>query len=100
MANAAPTVVGAWESVTNEKGALPGRILFEKSGRVTLQPVGFSPAQGQWVLLKKTPPTLQITLDGVGTSTVQYSLQKQRLILTYDNGNTQTFTKASASQKK
>lgn len=99
LVNAA-TVVGAWQSVTHERGALPGSITFGKDGRVTLHPTGFNPVHGKWKRLDKSPPTLRITLDSVGESDVQYSVQKQKLTLTYDNGNTQTFTKAPATPKK
>ena len=91
-ANATDEVfVGDWRSLTHENGALPGLLSFKKDGSAVLHPVGFDPQKGSWERVKKKSNTLLVTLNGIGSSEIQFSIKRGRLVLVYNNGNTQEF---------
>lgn len=92
-AAAAEPFIGTWKSVTHDKGALPGLITFQPGGELSMQPVGFALQTGKWKRLESKRNTLVLTLTDVGSTEVGYRTKGGKLVLTYDNGNSQEFKK-------
>ena len=87
-----PKLMGAWRSVDAEKGALQGSMSFEAKGaKVTLEADSQPVLVGTWQVTK--PGALKLTVTDYGSSLMTYRFDKQRLVMTYDNGNNQTFEK-------
>ena len=93
-----PKLMGAWRSVDADKGALNGSMSFEAKGaKATLEADAQPVLVGTWQVTK--PGTLKLTVADYGSSLMTYRFDKQRLVVTYDNGNSQTFEKFKANEK-
>jgi hypothetical protein len=89
---------GSWTAVAAENGALEGIMVLNKSGSASLTPEGFATSPGTWVV-SKDKGTLTLSLHEIGSSAMGYTFEKNRLVLTYDNGNKQPFEKTPAAKK-
>lgn len=87
-----PKLIGAWRSVDADNGALNGSMAFEAKGaKVTLKAENQPILVGTWQVTQ--PGALKLTVTDYGSSLMTYRFDKQRLVMTYDNGNNQTFEK-------
>ncbi len=89
-------LVGMWHSVDAKEGALPGSITLEKSGSAQLSPKGQPEMKGTW---RDEGGKLFLNMPPYGEATMGYALTKGQLVLTYDNGSKQKFSKTVKAPK-
>lgn len=93
---ASPALTGTWKSVNAEGKALPGVIELRTDGSAVLAPEGETRLEGTWATEKSN---LVLTMPPYGTASMEYSLDKKGLTLTYENGVKQRFIKKSTTKK-
>lgn len=90
---------GQWEASNADNGALRGTMTLSAKGDAELHPEGHDPVQGTWTAKKtKSGNQLTLTLQDVGSSSMEYEFKGNKLVLTYDNGNRQQFVKSVAQK--
>lgn len=83
-------LLGSWKSIDANNGALSGTIEFNPNS-VILKATGHEVLQASWE--NPSDGKLVFTIENIGSTELSYTLKKEKLTLTYDNGNTQTFTR-------
>jgi hypothetical protein len=91
-------LIGTWKSVTAENGALEGTLVLKKDHTMVLSPKGQDVYKGTWVT--SPPNVLALTVPEAGVSKMTYQVSSNKLTLTYDNGNTQEFSRKALKPKK
>lgn len=89
-------LVGRWNSLDANNHALRGTITIQKEGAAVLAAEGQPVLTGTWS--EPGPGELVFAMGEYGTANLKYSLDKGRLVLTYDNGNVQTFTRQTGKK--
>lgn len=93
QSRAGRALVGRWESDSSAPSeATPGVLELHGDGRLRLAPQGFEPAHGSWRVHPKAR-RLALTVPGVGTASMGYTLSGRSLVLHYADGSTQAFVR-------
>ena len=98
LANAAASLVGTWKSSNANNGALPGTLVLRKDNTLVLRAKDQPEFSGAWSVPKEG--VLTLTIPDVGKSDMEYRFKTSRLVLTYDNGNTQEFVRKTRAPRK
>jgi hypothetical protein len=85
-------LVGVWKSATAQDGALEGSLVLNKDRTLLLQAKDQPEYTGTWAVSK--PGVLKLEIPEAGASEMAFRRKGATLTLTYDNGNTQVFTRA------
>ena len=91
-------LVGKWKSVDAKNGALHGEIVLNANQSASMQAqkgnldIETPLMTGTW---KADNSQLVLTLPPYGTSKMKYTLSGNKLILTYENNNEQTFERVA-----
>lgn len=91
-------LVGEWTSVDAPNGALHGTIKLGAKGDASLAAKEQPVLEGAWEAPKAGE--LKLTMGEYGSSLMKYRFNKEKLVLTYDNGNEQTFAKQPTAKAK